>query len=198
MKKYPLGKTENLVVQNLEDETLLYNLKTNKALCLNETSALIWEMCDGRSSISQIAEKLGKRLKKPVADEVVWLAVDQLKNEGLLANADEVQNNFDGLSRREVIRKVGFASVIALPIVSAVVAPKAIAAQSGCPFSVGACLPPTLNICVPECIGVSGTYTSYNSTDGTCTGGTIVSGIPFTCTPVGFGATIDISIDSLV
>ena len=67
MKKYPLGKTENLVVQSLEDETLIYNLKTNKAVCLNETSALIWEMCDGRSSISQIAEKLGKRLKKPVA-----------------------------------------------------------------------------------------------------------------------------------
>ncbi len=133
MKKYldrPLVKTENLVVQNLEDETLLYNLKTNKALCLNETSALIWEMCDGRSSISQIAEKLGKRLKKPVSVELVWLAVDQLDKENLLNNVEGFQNTFEGLSRREVIRKVGFASIVALPIVSAVVAPSAVNAQS--------------------------------------------------------------------
>ena len=131
MNSYPQSLKKDIVVQNLEDETLIYNLKTNKALCLNETSALIWKMCDGKTSISEIAEKLGKKLKKPVNAELVWLAVDQLSKENLLENADRMPSDFAGLSRREVIRKVGFASVIALPMISAVVAPIAASAQSG-------------------------------------------------------------------
>ena len=130
MNTYPQSVREDIVVQNIEDETLLYNLKTNKALCLNQTSTLIWEMCDGKTSISEIAEKLGEKLKKPVTEELVWLAVDQLKKEDLLENTDTVPSNFAGLSRREVIRRVGFTSLVALPLISAIVAPNAVQAQS--------------------------------------------------------------------
>ena len=130
MNTYPQSVRKDIVVQKAGDETLLYNLKTNKALCLNETSALIWEVCDGKTSISEIAEQIGKRLKKPVTEELVWLAFDQLAKENLLDHADGLQNNFEDLSRREVIRKVGFASVVALPIITSVVAPRASYAQS--------------------------------------------------------------------
>ena len=129
-EEYPRSKTEGFVVQRLKDETLIYNIKTNKAICLNETSAIVWEMCDGKKSVPKIAKKISKKLKKPVAEDLVWFAIDQLSEEGLLENDVVMIEHFAGLSMREMIRKVGFASVIALPIVSSIVAPRATTAQS--------------------------------------------------------------------
>ncbi len=129
--EYPLSKTEGFVVQKLKGETLVYNLETNKAICLNETSAIVWEMCDGKTSVPKIAEKITKKLRKPVAEDLIWLAIDQLKQEDMVDNSSELYKAFEGLSRREIIRKVGFASVVAMPIISSVVAPSAAAAQSG-------------------------------------------------------------------
>ena len=168
MNTYPQSVREDIVVQNLEDETLLYNLKTNKALCLNETSALIWEMCDGKTSSSAIAENLGERLKKPVAEELVWFAVDQLRKEDLLENADTVPIDFAGLSRREVIRKIGIGSMVALPIVSSIVAPNALSAQSNT-CHMGVCIQAGDNVCPAGC-NIAIPAIRHTSTDGTCTG----------------------------
>jgi hypothetical protein len=55
LKDYPHSRTKELVVQELKGELLIYDLSTNKAFCLNETSALVWQLCDGKSSISEIS-----------------------------------------------------------------------------------------------------------------------------------------------
>lgn len=131
-KLLPKARKENLVVQNLNGEVLIYDLDTNKAFCLNESSALIWQACDGNRDVSEIRAALGKQLNAPVNDDFVWLALDQLKKENLIENKDEVAIDFNGMSRRDVIKKVGLASVIALPIVTGLVAPKAANASSVC------------------------------------------------------------------
>jgi len=41
-----------------------------------------------------------------VTDEFAWLALDQLKKDNLLEESEEMQIDFGGLSRREVIRKI--------------------------------------------------------------------------------------------
>ena len=123
MKGNPKSQQNEIVVQVMEYEILVYDLRSNKALCLNETSALVWQMCDGKTSVSEIAEKIGKEINQSMSNESIWLAIDQLRKENLLTNGDEIESHFAGLSRREVIRKVGFASLVALPIVSSIVAP---------------------------------------------------------------------------
>ena len=60
---------------------------------------------------------------KPVEETLVWLAIDQLNENNLLAK--KIQVNFNGQTRREVIKKIGLAAVISLPIVSSLVAPTA-------------------------------------------------------------------------
>ena len=125
----PLARKNDIVVQELKGETLIYDLKSSKAYCLNETSALVWQLCDGTRTIFEVSDALSVRLKTLISEEFVWLALDQLDKDGLLEG--EIENRFAGLSRREVIRKVGFASVVGLPIVSSVVAPPASMAQSG-------------------------------------------------------------------
>ncbi len=178
MSRYPQARTKDIIVQEMKDELLVYDLKTDKALCLNETAEIIWKMCDGKTSISEISLKMSEILGKAVTEEIVWLAVDKLREDNLLSNFDYVHTKFNGMSRRQVIRKIGFASVIALPIVSSITAPLASNAQSlncssapfpaGCPFTIcvtGAV--PADSICNNSCNNVAsncanGTATAMN------------------------------------
>jgi hypothetical protein len=65
------------------------------------------------------------------SEDLVWLALNQLKKEKLIAGGlDPEYDHFNGMSRREAIRKVGFGSMVALPVVLSLVAPAATAAQT--------------------------------------------------------------------
>lgn len=128
---YPKSRRANVVVQDFENEVLIYDLAKNKAYCLNQTSALVWQNCNGNNSVSDISRELSRKSKIDVSDEVVWLALDGLKRDDLLEEGDEFEIVFNGLNRRQLIKKVGLASMIALPVISSVVAPSAAAAQSG-------------------------------------------------------------------
>lgn len=129
----PKVRNENLVVQEMKDETLVYDLNINKAFCLNKTSKLVWHLCNGKRTFAEIADEMSRQMKQLVSEDVVYLAIEQLNKDGLLENdtSDEFDRHFGGMSRREVIKKVGFASLIALPIITGIIAPTAAHAQSG-------------------------------------------------------------------
>ncbi|HRH41745.1 MAG TPA: PqqD family protein [Pyrinomonadaceae bacterium] len=131
MKNNPKSRNANLIVQELEKEILIYDLNNNQAFCLNETSAYVWTMCNGENSVTDISETMSKTLKTRVPEEFIWLALDNLKSLNLLDESEKVEIEFNNLSRREVIKKVGLTSIIALPLIASVVAPSASMAQSG-------------------------------------------------------------------
>ena len=123
--QYPLARKSGLVVQEMPDEVLVYDLNSNKAHCLNETAAKIWKSCDGKTSIEEIATVFGKGNNQ----DLVWLAIDQLSENDLLETG--LTSKFKGRSRRDVIKKIGLASVVAVPVIASLVAPQnALAAQS--------------------------------------------------------------------
>jgi hypothetical protein len=126
----PLARKEGLVVQEMPEEVLVYDTNTNKAHCLNKTAAFVWKSCDGSHSINDIAGLMQKEFGANVPDDLVWLAIDQLGKDDLLESAEEAP--VSGLSRREVIRRVGIASVIALPVVASLVAPSSALAAVSC------------------------------------------------------------------
>ena len=125
MEKLPGARTSDLVVQNLNGETLVYDLLTNQALCLNETSAAVFNACGSQSSFSDL-----KRAFK-FTDEIIFLALDELKKQNLLAEDTEFVSPFAGMTRRDALRQVGLATMIALPLITAMIAPKAANAASG-------------------------------------------------------------------
>ena len=127
--KLPLARTKDVVVQELKDEVLIYDLKTNQAFCLNDTAAKVFNAC-GSSGTATFAE-LKSRYK--FSDDLIHLALETLQENNLL-EADYTAP-FAGLSRREVIRRVGLASLIALPVISALIAPQA--AHAASPFMAG-------------------------------------------------------------
>jgi Coenzyme PQQ synthesis protein D (PqqD) len=147
IKILPKTRTNNLLVQELESELLIYDLSNNKAFCLNETSALVFQLCDGKRTVLEIADALSVKLKTLVSEDYVRLTLHELNRDGLLENSDEVKAYLNGVNRREIVKKIGFASMIALPLVSSVIAPSAAMAASqpincsptplapGCPIS---------------------------------------------------------------
>jgi hypothetical protein len=133
MKYLPKARNENIVVQNLHDEVLVYDLTINKAFRLNETASIIWQLCDGERQVFEINRQLNETLKSSVNEDLIWFALGQLKKENLLAGAEDMSAHFETLNRREVIRKIGVASTVALPVIYSLIAPTAASAQSGQP-----------------------------------------------------------------
>lgn len=131
----PLARKDDLVVQNLPDETLVYDCNTHKACCLNKTSASVWNYCDGKSSAAQISALMGKEFNSAVSEELVWLSISQLSDQNLLTEKAELPGTLKGLNRREVIRRTAIAAAIALPVISSITAPPAASAQSRQPVA---------------------------------------------------------------
>jgi len=130
----PRAREDRLVVQELPDEVLVYDLNRHKAHCLNRTAALVWGHCDGQTTVAEMATLLRKELKSPVDETLVWLALDRLGRAHLLCERVTSPVGAQRLSRREVMRKfalVGGLSVL-LPVVTSIVAPTASEAASGC------------------------------------------------------------------
>lgn len=118
-------------MQEHSGEMLVYDLKTHRAISLNETVTQIWNCCDGSRDIEQLAKAASERLGKTVPVEAVLLSLEELQKEGLLESA-QAEGYLGGMTRREALRKIGVASTIALPIVLAITAPVAAQAQSAC------------------------------------------------------------------
>ena len=131
MKVLPLARQASLVVKEVDNETLVYDLETDKAHCLNSTAARVWKSCDGETSVTEIAAQLSSPGHADVTESVVWLALDQLEKFKLLETRLEKPPVFlSGVSRRSAIRAIGVAAIV-LPLVTTIVVPTA--AQSGSP-----------------------------------------------------------------
>lgn len=119
----PKARTEGVVVRELPEEVLVYDLTTHKAVCLNSTAAQIWRLCNGRRTAADIRDSLEKPAGANVPEELVWLALEQLGRDGLLDARVPRPPALVGVSRRELIKRVGLAAAIALPAVVSIVAP---------------------------------------------------------------------------
>lgn len=128
----PAARKDELLIQEVPGETLVYDLKSHQAHCLNQTAALVWKHCDGKLTVAQVAERLERELKSPVSEEVVRLALDQLEKSDLLEACERVPAGFAPMSRRALIRSLGMATAIAVPLVTSIVAPTAAQTASTC------------------------------------------------------------------
>lgn len=159
--KQPLARKEGLILQELPDEVLVYDASNDKAHCLNNTAALVWKHCDGKTEVADIAKIISRELNAPVKEEFVWLALDQLEKEALLEKEAAFSLKTLGISRREVIKRIGLASIVALPIVTSLLNPmSAKAGLCAVPCTAGQPAPPlcatgTAPNCQQTCLSTS-------------------------------------------
>lgn len=123
MSKMPRSRTSELVCVESGKELLLYDTDRNQAFCLNETAALIWHECDGKTPIDEVA------IARGIDRELVLLTLDGLRKKRLLTGADKRRFLPDGVSRRRLLVQAGMAAM-AVPVILSVVAPAAAQAAS--------------------------------------------------------------------
>lgn len=155
----PKARTADLLEQEADQELLIYDLRINKAYSLNETLKNVFSGCSKRQSF----DELKRRYK--YTDDLIHFALDELEANDLIE--DYRSSYFIGLSRREIIKKVGLATMAALPVIVGLTAPPAAHAASTCGQSCNATNFST--VCPGRCSSCAGT--------GTCLG--------FPCTQIG-------------
>lgn len=127
----PLARKADLVTSEVADELLVYDLKSHKAHCLNQTAAMIWKYCDGKTTIADLAQLLGQEVDTNVDEAAVWLAIAQLNKAHLLEERVTRPAGSPRLSRRQAIRQLSWGTALAVPVVISIVAPTALAGCTG-------------------------------------------------------------------
>jgi len=132
----PRALKDNLVIRELDDETLVYDTERDEAHCLNHAAALVWDHCDGKTSATRAARSIERELGATVDADFVWLAVKQLQKFHLV---ERTQKSLS-VSRRELVLKYAPAA-LALPVIMSISAPAPAVAAScipnGSPCTVG-------------------------------------------------------------
>jgi hypothetical protein len=84
-------RSDNILIRELDDGTVLHDEKTSQVYTLNTTAALIWECCDGKTPIREMVKELtGVSDMKP--DELlqdVRGIVQDFQKKGLLQEEPE-------------------------------------------------------------------------------------------------------------
>lgn len=154
-KLAPKARKNKLIVKELSNEVLIYDENNHQAHCLNETAALVWKFCDGRTSIPKMRHLLEKEMSLAVPEQTVWLALKQLEASRLLDVPARPPTQIPHTSRRAVMRTIGIAAV-ALPLITSINASAAVAAAS-CRASGQSCTGSPQGTCCPGlfCNGTS-------------------------------------------
>ena len=129
----PNVREDGLILRDLDDEVLVYDQERDKALCLNQTVALVWKNCNGKRSIAEIAQRMQAELKAPVETNVVWYAIEQLDKYHLLRDSIPLPDELVTMSRRDFLKKVGIATAVAVPAILSITLPT--------PAQAASCLP---------------------------------------------------------
>ena len=119
----PKASAHDMVVQELDAETLVYDKKRHQAHCLNPLASLIWRHCDGQRSVPDLARLAHEQLGVPNDVQLIEVGLHDLAYANLLVIAPKATPEQRQYSRREVARRLGVAAaagLILLPVITSV------------------------------------------------------------------------------
>jgi hypothetical protein len=126
------ARSDELIVEELGEELLIYDVARQRAHSLNSTAAAVFRLADGKRSTEEMAGLAG------VDEQAVLLALAELDRCHLLDEAPDPSV----ISRRTALRRAaiaGGALGVGLPIIRSIAAPSMAQAQSACVDVGGAC-----------------------------------------------------------
>ncbi len=122
-KDLPRQRTQGLIIKRLPEEVLVYDQDRDRAHCLNQSAAAVWEQCDGQTTAAEIARSIQNQTGAIVGEEVVWLALEQLGRDHLLEERVQWPANIPAMTRREAVRRISIGAAVAIPLVTSIIAP---------------------------------------------------------------------------
>lgn len=136
-------RKEEVIVEPVLEELVVYDLERRKCHALNETATKIWHHCDGNHTVADIAHEFQRAsdITPEQAEKITWLGVNQIDKAGLLQDTPgETLDRQRGLTRRHLLQALG--GVLILPVVTSLSAPtpsQAATAVVPCPIDCNLC-----------------------------------------------------------
>ena len=129
-KTRALAREDGLLVEHLNDETVVFDTETRQAHCLGPLAAVVFARADGRTSSEGLAAIASERLNETVEPWQVDDAIAELDGCRLLAIS--APRSQDGTTRRQMLKKSAITGgvVFAAPLITSVVPPAAAAGGS--------------------------------------------------------------------
>jgi hypothetical protein len=114
----PVARRSGLLIRDLPGEVLVYDTESHRAHCLNRLAGEVFRHADGTRTVADLAALVGEH---GGGEQVVLGALANLVDAGLIEETDAKTTG--GLTRREVVRRVGIGAAVLLPAVVSVLAP---------------------------------------------------------------------------
>ena len=130
----PVARTDDLLVVEVDDETLVYDVLRHRAHYLNPIAGIVWRLCDGKTSLDRITQAVAEATGTDEDQDIVWYALRRLNGARLLAGPLRPDAGARTLSRRELVRRVTAAGLglMVLPTVTSILTPTTLQAQASC------------------------------------------------------------------
>ena len=78
----PRRMRQDISIQQIGAETLVYDARRHTAYCLNESSSAIWNLADGEHTIAELAAAASLQLGLEVSEDLVQFAVWRVGRRG--------------------------------------------------------------------------------------------------------------------
>jgi hypothetical protein len=117
----PCRRTDGLVVEEVGDETVVFDCDRDVAHCLSRDAGLVWRACDGARDLAGLAQLTG------TPGESIADALDELGGKGLLDGPTLAGDA--AFSRRFALKRIGAAGIAASSV------PLIISATIGAPLA---------------------------------------------------------------
>src|SRR5215831_8949179 len=113
-------RVEGVAIERAADEILAVKTATSEAHALNQSAAVVYDLCDGKTSRSEMAAEIRRRTGLPADEEIVDLALAELTDAGLVVlDSPEPQAP---ATRRALLRRFALTAAAAamLPVVETI------------------------------------------------------------------------------
>ena len=103
----PQARVDGLVVSDVQDETLVYDVESHRAHTLSPVAAVVWRNSDGKHTVADLARLIGGDLDGLSREKAVWSALERLEQAGLMEH--HLDKSFMGgePSRRAFMKGMG-------------------------------------------------------------------------------------------
>jgi hypothetical protein len=124
-------RVEGVQIERSADEILAVKTESFEAHALNQSAAVVYDLCDGTTSRAEMAAEVHRRTGLPADEEIVDLALSELVETGLVVMEGEAEA-VPAVTRRSLIRRLALtsAATMMLPVIETVLVPSVASAQT--------------------------------------------------------------------
>ncbi len=134
----PKARDEDIVIQEVLDELLIYDKQRHQLYALNPIVAWLWQRLDGQADTQELAGHLSQQFPELAgqAEHLLWATLQRLDEKHLLAQRVREQIPPQLETRRTMLKRMGLALAL-LPVVTTLAAPSPAQAQTLSPLCTG-------------------------------------------------------------